>query len=226
MVCTVCSKSYELKNGQCESCPDKCLTCQDGTCTECKKNYHPNSNGVCVKNCQLPCQECMDNQPTFCTACFAGSSPVNGQCVLDTACNSDSSCTNCGTANNYILNDTVSRCEACDSISNCIQCKDEDKSQCAKCASAYYIANDGSCANCPSECSTCASADVCNDCNDGYYLPEGQDEGSCLACVTPCQTCTDTSTNCMTCVSRYTKRGRICLIDLNVGFRIVIKATT
>lgn len=134
--CFNCTKGHELRNGKCMPCPDKCLTCNNNACALCADGFTLNSNNVCIQKCKLPCLSCGDNQPTVCTKCQKGSSLVNGQCVFDTSCASDYSCSYCGQGLNYYLNlltPTIGNCSICPAITNCIQCSSQDTSKCIVC---------------------------------------------------------------------------------------------
>jgi hypothetical protein len=101
--CTDCAKGLQLINGKCEPCPERCKQCSNNLCAVCADGFTPNSAGVCVTKCQLPCLTCADNQPNFCLTCQSGSNVINGQCQIDLSCNTNSNCTNCGQGLNYVL---------------------------------------------------------------------------------------------------------------------------
>ena len=103
-ICTSCASGLELIDGECVECPLGCAKCKDGKCGFCLDKYTPNSNGVCVLKCKLPCLTCVDNHPTLCLSCSRGSFVENYKCVLNETCNTDKSCTGCGFTNNYFLN--------------------------------------------------------------------------------------------------------------------------
>ena len=66
--------------------------------------------------CTLPCVTCVDNQPSRCLTCQLGSYLSGGTCVLNTTCNSDSSCTYCGQGLGYFLvpiSNTGGYCSQC-----------------------------------------------------------------------------------------------------------------
>ena len=70
--CTNCAAGLELVNGKCQSCPSFCLQCSGAVCTTCLFGYTPNANSTCVLQCQLPCVNCIEGQPTACTVCQYG----------------------------------------------------------------------------------------------------------------------------------------------------------
>ena len=134
--CANCTLGYELKNGKCSPCPDKCLNCSNSVCVLCADGLTLNANNVCVLKCKLPCLSCADNQPTVCTKCQMGSNLVNNQCVFNTTCASDYTCSYCGQGLNYYLNlltPTIGNCSICPSIANCIQCSSNDTTRCIAC---------------------------------------------------------------------------------------------
>ena len=153
--CTSCYKGLELKNGACVSCPDKCVSCSKGFCAICIDGYHPNSVGVCVKDCELPCATCTDNKPTQCLSCFGGSSLSGKTCLQDLSCNTYNNCTSCGQGNGYIL--LGANCYQCGSIKNCIQCRTTNINACSLCENGYYINSADTCSTCPSKCTSCIS---------------------------------------------------------------------
>lgn len=216
--CTSCYKGLELKNGACVSCPDKCTSCSKGYCAICIDGYHPNSVGVCVMDCELPCATCTDNKPTQCLSCFGGSNLSGKTCVQDLSCNNYKNCTSCGQGNGYIL--LGAYCYSCSPISKCIQCRTTNISACSLCENGYYINSVDTCSACPSKCISCISEKVCLSCREGYTFAEGFTSGRCLSCTSPCKTCSGSQTSCASCVSGYSKTGWKCESNKNVGFKI------
>ncbi len=145
--CTSCANGLYLLGSKCVACPNNCLTCSDGnTCSACVPGMTPNSNNVCILNCQLPCITCLDNQPTKCTSCYYGSTLSGNTCVFDASCNDTSSCTDCGQGLNLYLDG--SECYTCPAIANCLQCSTSDADNCARCANGYFIDSDYTCTQC------------------------------------------------------------------------------
>ena len=178
--CTSCAPGLTLVNSACVACPDKCQTCSSGVCATCIPGFSPNANGVCVLACQITCATCADNQPSVCQSCYSGAYLNGSTCILNTTCNTDLSCTDCGQGLGYVL--VGSQCVQCTGISNCLQCNAGNTQQCAKCLNGYYLDSTYLCQACPSSCITCNSADVCTGCVVGYTLAQNQTEGQCLAC--------------------------------------------
>ena len=187
----------------------------------------PNSNNVCVLKCKLPCITCADNQAETCTSCQKGSTLVNGTCVLDLACNNDSSCQYCGQGLNYFLNPmsaTGGRCLQCPSISNCLQCNELFTSSCMICEDGFFVDEFGSCSACPSDCTKCVSNRTCTACLAGWAL-SGY-EGQCFQCESPCLTCVDHPWLCLSCISGFTKKGWMCLNDSHLAFNFTLSANS
>ena len=139
--CTACAAGLQLLNGKCDTCPENCLQCNGNACGSCVKGYTTNSNSVCILKCQLPCVKCADGQPTVCTTCQLGSSLVNSQCILNTTCNSDNSCTYCGQGLGYFYVPTSSGgyCSQCPTIANCAQCNENSAYSCAVCKNGFFV---------------------------------------------------------------------------------------
>jgi hypothetical protein len=218
--CTSCAAGLQLVSGSCVQCPDKCTSCSDGKCAICISGFTPNSNGVCVKTCQLPCATCVDNQPSVCLSCYSGSSLSGNTCQINLNCSATSTCTDCGQGLGYIL--VAAQCLACTPIANCLQCSANNADVCAICAQGYYVGTTG-CSTCPTECITCVSSTACTACALGYTLPESQTQGQCLACESPCATCIGSTTYCSSCVTGFTKKGWKCQNNTYVGFKITLQ---
>ena len=225
--CLNCSKGLEMRNGRCEPCPQNCLTCKGASCVLCVEGLTPNSNNVCVPNCKLPCITCVDNQTSSCTSCQKGSTLINGTCVLDMACNNDSSCKYCGQGLNYFLNPmsaTGGKCLQCPSIPNCLQCNELFTSSCMICADGFFANTAGQCSPCPSNCSQCVNDKTCTACQTGWTLYDVSPEGQCFECKSPCASCIDEPWFCLSCVSGFTKKGWMCLNDSHLTFNFTLSA--
>jgi hypothetical protein len=217
-LCTSCAGGLTLVNSACVSCPEKCQACNNGVCSTCIPGFTPNSAGVCVPTCQISCATCVDNQPASCLSCYAGSTLVNRACQVNLACNSNSSCTDCGQGLGYIL--VGSNCVQCSNISNCLQC--DANNHCAICLIGYYVDSSSLCSSCSANCLQCLSADVCSACTIGYTLPYGQTQGQCIQCQSPCVTCLGVATYCTSCVSGFTKKGWKCQNNTYVKFTFTL----
>jgi len=220
--CTSCANGLELINSACVSCPINCISCNNGQCATCVTGYQPNTNGICVLNCQLLCATCQDNLPTVCTSCYSGSTLNGSNCQMDLSCNANSTCTDCGQGLNYILVGTT--CVMCPAITNCLQCSSSNTSTCSICSAGYYVDTSNGCTICSNICISCISSSICTGCAQGYTLTQGQTQGLCLQCASPCATCLGSSTFCQTCITNYTKIGWKCQSNNYVGFTFVLNA--
>ena len=212
-----------MVNSTCISCPDKCQTCNNGICATCIPGYVPNTAGTCVLTCAISCATCVDNQPTVCLSCYGTATVINSACVLNTTCNADSSCTDCGQGLGYVR--VSGTCIQCGNISNCIQCSTTNTDSCALCMNGYFIDSSYLCSSCSTGCLQCASADVCAACAIGYTLPDSTTQGQCLQCSSPCATCLGSTTYCLTCVAGFTKKGWKCQNNTYAGFAFTLSDT-
>jgi len=178
--CTACGAGLQLSQGNCISCPEKCKSCSSGKCAICISGYRPNSAGVCVKNCELPCATCVDNRPKVCTGCYSGSVLSGTNCAIDLSCNDHGNCTDCGQGTGYIL--IGASCLRCGNIQNCVQCSQTNSQLCAICNNGYFI-NGTICSSCPSSCISCISSTTCTGCQLGYTLSSSVTQGQCMKCT-------------------------------------------
>ena len=163
----------------------------------------------------------------MCTSCPFGASPVSNVCNVAFACNTDSSCQDCGFGLNYYWasTGTGANCLPCPTISNCVQCDELQTLKCSICSNGYYLDNAGSCVACNSNCTACESDTVCSGCKAGWTMKKGQTEGRCRACESPCLTCRGDTNFCTSCITGFTKDGWKCKNNTYIEFRIVITAT-
>jgi hypothetical protein len=168
-----------LIDKKCYPCPSNCNKCSGGKCASCIQGYVPNSVGLCILRCKLPCRTCIENQPTKCLSCYKGSILFANNCQKDLDCNLDSSCTDCGQGTGFVL--VGSKCFKCPVVKNCLQCSSNNPQLCAICSDGYY-AKGTKCLACPAICKTCKSSNICNSCVAGYTLPNTAALGFCIAC--------------------------------------------
>ncbi|KZS98770.1 growth factor receptor domain-containing protein [Sistotremastrum niveocremeum HHB9708] len=184
-------------NGECDSCPSKCTTCNlpqfavntqiaQAQCTGCVPGFVL-SNGQCVASCpsgtflnpqdNLTCIACSSSCGTcagaadFCLSCHNNQLASNGQCV--TSCPTDS----------FSSNGSCLPCHA-----DCGSCSGSAFNQCSTCTSARPVLTSGRCLpTCSqnqffditsSSCQTCDS--TCSSCS-------GTGPNNCLACSSASQ---------------------------------------
>ena len=200
------------------------LRLSNGVCADCANGYTPNSSGVCVPNCKLPCITCVDNQPTQCLSCQSGSILSGSSCQLNTTCNGTTSCSYCGQGLNYYLFPSGSGavCLSCPLLSNCIQCSQSNTYKCTICVDTYYVNQDSGCSVCSSNCTSCISDTVCLGCVGGFTLLDGYSQGQCLQCKSPCATCLGSTTYCTSCVTGFTKQSWMCQNNTRITLTIVL----
>ena len=173
--CTACGRGLQLVAGQCVQCPDYCYVCNNNKCQTCVPGYNPNSEGVCVVSCRMPCATCVDNQPTVCLSCFGSSTLSSNTCIPDLGCNATSTCTNCPQGLNlYIQGGVCYPCSLITTIPNCIQCSQTNQQNCAICRDGFFLTSNGSCPACPNSCVTCIGNNICTACQTGFTLPAEQ----------------------------------------------------
>ena len=223
MTCTKCARGLELSNGKCVPCPDNARRCRNGKVIKCVKGYKVSQNkSSCVLNCELPCLNCADNQPTVCTSCYKGAVLSGSTCALDTSCNTNNNCLNCPSGTGTVL--VGANCLNCPAIPKCLQCRQSNAAKCAICEKGYYPTDNG-CAACPTGSLTCKSATICTGCVPGYTIVTTSGEGPCLACASPCKTCQATDSACTSCVDGFDHEGWKCKNQKNVAFVLVFQAS-
>ena len=172
-----CPPGYFRQSDQeCKTCSSECKTCSNNsTCLTCANNF-VSLNGKCVKECgngyysfrgqcvacDKSCKTCANN-PLQCTSCADNFISSNGRCA--------SSCT----SGQYL--DVVSRtCRQC--ASTCATCSSEQN--CLTCPNNKILPVGGQCLSCIYPCASCsADLTVCNACQSGFYLSNGDCLRSC-----------------------------------------------
>ena len=173
--CRTCHEGEFNQDDHCEKCLPNCKVCTNSSiCVECIEGYRVNDEG---KTCEkIPCSaNCEICDTRNCIKCEDGY-----------ALEWDNS------AGGY-------RCQRCSVFqSNCKLCaKDEnDRVQCTKCESGFYINAVGACGPCPSNCEVCESGEDCQVCHAGYYVSGGKE---CKKCTDNCATCSGSSSHCTSC---------------------------
>ena len=80
------------------------------------------------------------------------------------------------------------------------------------CSSNQYYAFDGSCVNCPENCSTCSNAQFCTACLSNFYLVSNNYNVTCQTCsqiFVGCATCLS-NVACTKCISGYFISNAVC----------------
>lgn len=170
--CLNCSKGYFLRDGSCFACNFLCSECETTALNCLNKNELEQSKldqkcepGLYWDNifqkcefCPTKCTEC--TSPFRCTKCHLWFKFDKYQCKPTNLCdhpdqnngNQSSLCINCP--------------------ENCLFC-DNKSSICSKCKNGYFL-DYNNCAKCSNNCSFCTNNNVCDLCNYGYYLKNGQ----------------------------------------------------
>lgn len=224
--CYRCYDDYLLSNNDCINCPNNCVSCTQGSCTQwvCPDNCEDCSDGSCNR-CKIgfyysngKCSQCNSR----CSACSAAEvcSACNSPYYLNSGYCCDSNCASCKfdicwvckpgylKKNNACL-DCPSICGGCPNNicqtvpscpSNCENC--DDFGVCSRCALGYYLSTN-SCERCNSQCESCIASQLCTKCNSGYLLIQG------YCCPDGCSSCNHNK--CWGCVDGYLYDGNNCV---------------
>ncbi|KIJ63333.1 hypothetical protein HYDPIDRAFT_156112 [Hydnomerulius pinastri MD-312] len=207
--------SLALLNMESSSCSPPCsgngVCSASGTCT-CPTGFTGASCESCASGFFGPtCQAC----PSGCTSCDQGISGT-GRCLAPIVTNPPSSC-NC-------INGECGSNGQCTCLAGWTSAS--NGTQCAACASGFFLDSTGSCEICQLGCAQCADGSGdCITCKSGFTqdandrtkcdatpqttssgtaCPDGSfsNGSSCQACSPECQTCTgSTSNECVICAS-------------------------
>ena len=179
--------SSPTPTSNCTSKDTNCEQCQSGDKTKCKtchQGYYLDEKGTCSSCSHLEnCSECTNAGK--CTKCKDDSSPQSGKCGKNpsnhTKCLSNQTATKpctCGTT-------TCSQGETCDATS----------STCTPAGGTCGVSN----------CESCNAVNICNKCQDGYYLLGPYPNVTCVPCsniTTHCNRCSSPS-QCTGCDDGY-----------------------
>ncbi|KAG6332778.1 hypothetical protein ID866_6313 [Astraeus odoratus] len=212
---TTASGSLSLLRVESSTCSPPCsgngVCTASGTCS-CPTGFSGSSCEQCASGYYgSSCQPC----PAGCTSCDDGISG-SGRCLSTTVTNPPSSC-NC-------INGECGSNGQCSCLPGWTSAS--NGTQCAACASGYFLDSSGNCEICQLGCSECAdSSGDCITCKSGFTqdandrtkcdavqqttssgttCPDGSYSNgtSCEPCAPECQTCTGgTSNNCVICAS-------------------------
>jgi len=123
-----CKSNEYFKDNLCTECGEKCLMCDETTCTMCEDDHGPVANSTGCKAC---------------TATLTGMKTCTSALSVAMTCDMG-----------YGLISTV--CTAC-TVDNCSACN-ASADTCSMCNDAYGLAEDGkSCLGCADGCKTCTS---------------------------------------------------------------------
>ena len=209
-----CKERYTLKEGNCIlQCYELCQTCEsysedinDQKCTSCANENQVLQEGNCIDVCsegyyesEKKCLKCGDFCKTCenkdkCEICY------NGYYLNENVCTKCSD--NC---------DTCSKGPEANGNQNCLTCKqdsiykylinDDNNHSCVdKCPEGTFLDEENICQKCGDFCKSCTNSNICDTCNDGYYL----DENICKKCSDNCETCSkgpeeNGNQNCLKC---------------------------
>lgn len=172
--CTVCKSGFSQMNDRCESCPENCQFCVEGSkeCILCKTGFFIDSKNNVCNAIQIPHCNAIDEQ---------------GKCS--------------GCENRFYLSEGA--CYPCQkSFPNCNYCKADVVSNvlsCLSCESGFSMV-DNVCKKCGDKCNHC-TADKCFSCHKGYFYDETLK--NCVRCdLANCELC-KTSTLCEACMPGY-----------------------
>jgi len=210
----------------CEQCHAACVTClgpNQDQCTSCREGYRI-SRSRCVptcpegqyndqdscKKCDETCQNCIGPHASNCTSCSTSRHLLGTQCVSE-----------CPKGFYQYYDSGQELCKACTNV-GCAACADND--QCTECSPGYQLQGeqcintcqtgeflqDGACAVCSGECSTCTGPEntqclsckepalnelitkyainstmYCGECSSGCELCSKPYNNYCLSCHAP-----------------------------------------
>lgn len=146
--------------------------------------------------CRDGCELCSDD-PAICSLCYDGF-------FID----ENYACLNC---------DKI--CYSCYKAGECLSCKEHAQLNSGfgcECTEGYGLeSSSGDCSMCIDEnCIICSNDyQVCNECEDGYFLSDNQ----CLPCDKTCSTCTD-SISCTECLLGLVFGTSLCQCENRYGF--------
>ncbi|CAD8140909.1 unnamed protein product [Paramecium octaurelia] len=218
-----CLLTYEFKNQLCISCPQDCLKCSNGQCTQCNDGYMI-KNGLCQK-CQDGCLNCFVVQlQTVCTKCKEGMVASLDQKQCEYCGNECKRCEYVSYSSNVQYhyptrtmikiediskqNEYIKRCRQCSTQSfvshngmDCVTC------QIPRCDLCYYnIRGDVTTMDYdfePSKANDLVSNLLCFKCVSGYTV--SADKQSCVQSVPAPDQCdrkyTDVTLKCRQCIS-------------------------
>ena len=223
--------NISIYSSTCNYCGPHCLSCYGDEnypiCTQCEEGFYVSNYGFCnycgsdrIKKCHqeniyITIDECYPDYILFNNSCIdkCNSSNYFSKCI---ECNDDPDklheCKTC--KEGYYLPDNLYNiyCEYCPE--NCKSCEGPDYDPiCTECYGDYILSG-GKCLNhCKigndELCNNCSNVpgkiDRCEECNDGYYLANDNDQKQCTKCPNNCQRCIDVNNtaDCTECDTGY-----------------------
>ncbi|ELP92528.1 protein serine/threonine kinase, putative [Entamoeba invadens IP1] len=172
--CLRCAKGYYTdKENKCSKCNTKCTECTENSekCHSCITGTVL-SNGKCLTIFALEGICTSYDANGQCSQCINGYSTTSGTCVKCpypcVICKNDQICEKCD--NTYFMNET----EVCESVYDITNCGELSETLgCLKCSEGYYKSK-LRCIQCKQNCSSCNSADYCNECSNNMVLSTGK----------------------------------------------------
>ncbi|XP_045163224.2 cell death abnormality protein 1-like [Mercenaria mercenaria] len=160
-------------NGNCNCCTDKiCHSVNFGKFTwtnVCSNGCIDRHRGTrCYEVCTYDCVSCNDSVNT-CDKCLEGfhlgpNKDCTSECPTNCrACTSDKMCTVC--KDGYYNKEGSATCPYSVCPTNCM-CSGNT---CTTCKNGFYDTGNECSKECPSNCMTCLSREICNECKHGFY---------------------------------------------------------
>ncbi|XP_053379805.1 multiple epidermal growth factor-like domains protein 10 isoform X2 [Mercenaria mercenaria] len=158
------------------NCIDNCNCCRDSIChnyqyfwNDCPHGCIDGHRGArCYELCEHNCTSC-DTSVTICDKCYDGfhlgpNKDCTSECPTNCrACISNTMCTAC--KDGYYDKDGSTTCPhaLCPENCNCIGYT------CSTCKKGFYGTGNECSKECPANCKSCASQEICNVCKNGFY---------------------------------------------------------
>jgi len=198
--CVNCVQGFYPSEGKCAACPANCEKCNEKGCQACFNGYYSDPKTGSCTSCIENCIICFgDKQCSVCKEGFNFDPKLKKCSGCKENCQQCDENKICQLCNDYFYPDSQGNCQKCSD--SCVACT---ASGCSKCVSGFYLDNTQKCKVCSNNCGQCESLDVCEACNDGFYLSASEDGSkvSCEPCKdNACLICTETE--CTKCNSGF-----------------------
>ena len=225
--------SNSMDRSFCYNCGEHCLSCYGERdyprCTQCIDGFYVSNSGICnscgsprIKKCHqgngydIIVDECYSDYILFKNNCIEKCNTSNylSKCSV---CNEESDklyqCKTCKEGyylptnlDNIYCYNCPNNCKSCEGSNDapiCTSCYDDYILSGGKCLKNCNTGNNELCKNCNTEQ---GKIDKCQDCNDGYYLSNNNDQTQCSLCPNNCQKCNgidNYNVNCTECDTGY-----------------------